>query len=303
LDHCRLIYTRVRVLLSGGLGNQMFMYAAARALAVRNRCALVLDLQRFGRERVYQRRYLLDGLPIHGAAFCPGPWTLLCDAADRMAYRSRLPVIGRRPNRIYEATAANATSLDSRLFSELHRHGAVLDGYWQSEGYFADAADLVRHELTPTTAVPPSLARDEAAIREANQPVAVGIRFYCEVAGWNENASRVIGVFREALAAVSKRLPASTFFVFTDSPSLLADPACLGVPFRLAGGMACDDEAIGVLSLMRRCQSFLVGYSSFHWWAAWLGSHSTKQVFCLPELGGNPHLYFPRSWIRVLAGD
>ncbi len=293
----------VRVLLSGGLGNQMFMYAAARALAVRNYCALALDLQRFGRERVYKRRFLLDGLPIHGAALCPGPWTLLCDAADRIAYRSRLPVIGRRPNRIYEATEANASSLDSRLFSPLNRKGAILDGYWQSEGYFADAADLVRNELTPTIAVPPSLAREEAAIREASQPVAVGIRFYSEVAGWNENASRVIRVFREALAAVSKRLPGSTFFVFTDSPSLLADPACLGVPFRVAGGMARDDDAIGVLSLMRRCQSFLVGYSSFHWWAAWLGSHSTKQVFCLPKLGGNPHLYFPRSWIRVLAGD
>ena len=202
----------VRVLLSGGLGNQMVMYAAARALAVRNRCALALDLQRFGREIVYQHRFLPDGLPIHGAALCPGPWTLLCDAADRFAYRSRLPVIGRRPNRIYEATEANATSLVSRLFSELHRHGAVLDGYWQSEGYFSDAGDLVRHELTPTTAVPQWLAREEEAIREASQPVAVGIRFYSEVAGWNEIAVRVIGVFREALAAVSKRLTGSTFF-------------------------------------------------------------------------------------------
>ena len=281
----------------------MFMYAAARALALRNHCESVLDLQRFGRERVYKRRYLLDGLPIDAAAICPGPWTLLCDAADRMAYRSRLPVISRRSNRIYEATAASATALDSRLFSTLDRHGAVLDGYWQSEGYFADAADLVRHELTPTTDVPPSLASDEAAIREASQPVAVGIRFYSEVAGWTENASRVIRVFREALADVSKRLPGSTFFVFTDSPSLVADPACLGVPFRVAGGMACDDAAIGVLSLMRRCRSFLVGYSSFHWWAAWLGSHPMKQVFCLPELGGNPNLYFPRTWVRVLASN
>jgi hypothetical protein len=279
----------------------MFMYAAARALAVRNHCDLVLDLQRFGRERVYKRRYLLNGLPIHAAALCPGPWTLLCDAADRMAYRLRLPVIGRRPKRIHEATAPNANSLESRLFGPLDRHGAVLDGYWQSEGYFADAADLVRHELTPPADVPPSLARDEAAIRDASQPVAVGIRFYSEVAGWTENASRVIRVFREALAAVSERLPGSTFFVFTDSPRLLADPACLRAAFRVAGGMACDDDAIGVLSLMRRCHSFLVGNSSFHWWAAWLGSHPLKQVFCLPELGDNPRLYFPPTWIRVLA--
>jgi hypothetical protein len=54
---------------------------------------------------------------------------------------------------------------------------------------------------------------------------------------------------------------------------------------------------------MQRCQWFFIGSGSFHWWAAWLGSHPMKQVFCLPELGGNPHLYFPRTWVRVLASS
>ncbi len=194
-----------------------------------------------------------------------------------------------------------AIALDERLFCPLHPCGAVLDGYWQSETYFVDAADLVRYELTPRADVPQSLCNDAAAIRGSDQAVAVGIRFYSEVAGWADNTLPILQLFRAALAVLSKRLPRSTFFVFTDSPWLLADRTCLGVPFHLAGGMACGVEAVAVLSLMRRCHSFLVGYSSFHWWAAWLGSDPMKQVFCLPELGGNPHLYFPRTWVPALA--
>ena len=51
----------------GGLGNQMFQYAAARALAARSGADLVLDpWTGFVRDRVFKRQYALDRLPVHG---------------------------------------------------------------------------------------------------------------------------------------------------------------------------------------------------------------------------------------------
>ena len=52
----------VTVRIAGGLGNQMFQYAAARALAVRLGVPLTLDLRFFDRGR--HRRYGLDAMPL-----------------------------------------------------------------------------------------------------------------------------------------------------------------------------------------------------------------------------------------------
>ncbi len=279
------------------------MYAAGRALAIRNQCDLILDVQRFGRERVYKRRYLLAGLPIQGEAQYSGRCTQILDAMDRKRHRAGLPAVGIWHNRLYEMRRADATTPDQRLFMPLQRCNTVLDGYWQSEDYFTDAAEVIRHELTPVGEPTAPLAKDEATLRRVDHAVAVGIRFYSEVVGVAGNTSRIIDLYRQAMRLLYETIPEVTFFVFTDSPDRLADPGCLGVPFLLAGGKASDEDAIGVMSLMRRCRSFLVGHSSFHWWAAWLGSDPRKQVFCLPELGGNRQLYHPRSWIRLAGGN
>src|SRR5215831_16235441 len=58
---------QVTVQLMGGLGNQMFQYAAARALASRNGAKLLLDNRSaFITDRVYGRQYELDPMPIRG---------------------------------------------------------------------------------------------------------------------------------------------------------------------------------------------------------------------------------------------
>ena len=49
---------RVFVRLTGGIGNQMFIYAAARRLAHLNNAELVLDnVSGFAMDRIYKRYY------------------------------------------------------------------------------------------------------------------------------------------------------------------------------------------------------------------------------------------------------
>ena len=55
---------RVTVQIGGGLGNQLFQYAAARRLALHNGVPLTIDhLSGFARD-FYQRRYRLDRFAI-----------------------------------------------------------------------------------------------------------------------------------------------------------------------------------------------------------------------------------------------
>ena len=51
------VITRIK----GGLGNQFFCYSAARRLALANNAELVVDdATGFTRDRLYDRRYMLD---------------------------------------------------------------------------------------------------------------------------------------------------------------------------------------------------------------------------------------------------
>ena len=51
--------------LFGGIGNQMFIYAMARALSLRNNTELVIDTKNgFKRDFTFKRNYALEDFPI-----------------------------------------------------------------------------------------------------------------------------------------------------------------------------------------------------------------------------------------------
>ena len=56
---------KVIVRIKGGLGNQLYCYAAAKRLAIKNNAELIIDdVSGFKRDYLYQRRYMLDRFKI-----------------------------------------------------------------------------------------------------------------------------------------------------------------------------------------------------------------------------------------------
>jgi hypothetical protein len=292
----------VRVPIFGGLGNQMFMYAAGRALAIRLGATFELDVSRFPRDRVYRRVYLLDRFPIEGKIVSNGICERFGSLAERAARRLGGHVYPMGSTLLVEPSAGGKPVFDGRLLAPPHARHIVIDGYWQSERYFADHASVIRAELQPPRPLAEQALRDLASIERASCPVAVGIRSYQEVPGRPVDRESLLAPYRAALREVSLRLPSATYFLFTDAPDLVADPTSLGVPFTLIQGSVRDDAAPANMRVMSRCHSFLIGYSSYHWWSAWLGSAPSKQVFFLPGRGSYSPSYVPPSW-SVIGAD
>ena len=289
----------VRVLLGGGLGNQLFMYATGRALAARIRAELILDASLFRFDRTYRRVYLLDQFPIAGRVVKDGPVTRLRLNVER-ALR-RFPAMASRFGLWDEPVSNGVPVYDHRFERPPLNQTISLRGNWQSDRYFRDHAGLVRRELFPPEPADPVAQRELSQIRDSGNPVAVGIRFYREVPGELSDPRVTIAAFRRHLASCVGRGLRGDYFVFTEEPSYFADPNCLGVPFTLITHRPRNEDAPVNLRIMAECRTFVIGYSSYHWWGAWLATPAGKSVTYLRFPGRPDHEYAAEGWTPAPA--
>jgi hypothetical protein len=285
----------VQVVVSGGLGNQMFMYAAGRALAARINARLVLEISSFQRDYAYHRTYLLDRFPIRADLRLPTPWSSLLVTAEKLV--RKFPSIAARCGFIDEPRVGGLEVFESRLLSPPALPFFSLRGYWQSESYFQDVEDLVRDELTPPPPTDKVACAELRRIRESAHPVAVCIRFFSEVVDGGLPVQETLSIFRQQLALHSAGTPGCDYFVFTDSPAHLVDSRCLGVPFTLITHRTRNEDAPTDLALIAACRTFFLGYSSFHWWGAWLATAANKRVTYLRFPGRPGKGYAAKGWI------
>ncbi|GAG89052.1 unnamed protein product [marine sediment metagenome] len=129
----------VIVHLMGGLGNQMFQYAAGRRLAYVLGAELKLDISEFDVDKL--RTYALGAFNIqeHFA-------TAEEVAAFTISKRGILDRLVKRMLRIpFNPPATHIKEkhfhFDSSVLSL--NDDVYLDGYWQSEKYFVDASDII----------------------------------------------------------------------------------------------------------------------------------------------------------------
>ena len=171
---------RVIVRLKGGLGNQMFQYAAAAALARRHGHLLVADEHSgFVRDKIYRRRYALNYFPVSHLSAKPLdrlPFYLE-DVIDRYARRDHKSTMRKRPWGTFFREQA------SILYPELLHTGQVgniwMDGYWQSESYFEGQADHIAQTYRIPTPAAAQFLRLRDQLKTENA-IAVGIRLYEE---------------------------------------------------------------------------------------------------------------------------
>ena len=133
---------QIIVKIIGGLGNQLFQYAAGRSLAARTGGELVLDISGFAHYDLHS--YSLGHFTVAGRT---------ATEVEVVRFASYKPKVGRRWA-VHNFLFANT----SKYALERHYHfdpsvlartpPVYLDGYWQSEQYFSDhAARISGHDL------------------------------------------------------------------------------------------------------------------------------------------------------------
>lgn len=265
------------VQLSGGLGNQMFQYAAARAFALRAQSELVLDTwSGFVRDTQYRRQYELDSLPVQARPAKPVervPFWM-----ERLAMKYAGFPSGGIASRIY-GMSVYETKLEFMpgVFELRSRRNCWMSGYWQSSRYFSGCERIMRMELMPP---PPAEGRflDLGRKMRALNSVALGVRLYEESTSPEAHARdgrlKPIESINQAIRALVEREPSCHFFVFCThrSPAL----SQLNLPGDVTM-LTHDDGYEGTLQrlwLLAQCRHHIMTNSSYYWWGAWLSGHA-----------------------------
>jgi hypothetical protein len=248
----------IAVRLMGGLGNQMFQYAAGRRLADVHGVPLVLDASHFSNpsRRETPRQFELGCFQIRADV----------TQARIPARRSKLP-LPHRGSRPMTVIKERGFVFQPEILSAPDE--TLLDGYWQSELYFADCADAIRSDFRPRE--PLSERVRDLAAHISPSTVAVHIRrtdYVTKAAAARFHGVVPLGYYVRALAHIARNVPAPTLLLFSDDPSWCEDNLELGYPkvvVRPDPGRDYED-----ILLMSMCRHIVMANSSFSWWGAWL---------------------------------
>jgi hypothetical protein len=263
---------KVIVRLMGGLGNQLFCYAAARRLALVNDAELLIDdVSGFAWDFAYRRRYALERFRIRVRKATP---TERLEPLGR--YRRSLAklVARRRPFHKRKYIQQEGVDFDPRLLDYRVKGTVYLDGFWQSENYFKDVEDVIREDLRID---PPQDKTNQAAaerIRSLNA-VCVHVRWFGKPQRGGDGSKYNLdsGYYSRAVQWIMARVESPHFFLFSDDPD--AARQLLGLPENLitcVGHNRGEENASADLWLMTQCKHFIIANSTFSWWGAWLGT-------------------------------
>lgn len=286
----------------GGLGNQMFQYAAGRALSLARDETLGLDTSAFFAYALHQgfelaRVFDLNTPQLSREQLHQSFGWRVFPLAQRLAARwPHFPLADKRmviePHLDYWAGMADVPS------------HAYLRGYWQSDRYFQACADTIRADFQFKNSLQ-GKALAWAEHMQAVPSVSLHIRRGDYVA--NPTAFAYHGVcapdyYREAVDAIATQVDCPEFFVFSDDLAWARENLNLQYPVHYVDG----NDGINSyrdMQLMSLCCHHIIANSSFSWWGAWLNARADKRVIAPARWFAAkpaPKGLLPESWI-VLA--
>jgi hypothetical protein len=278
----RAVYVRIK----GGLGNQMFQYAAGLALARHHGCPLKLDLSYCATDPL--RDYALDGFGL--VADVATPEEVSSFAVDERWRRSLGKAIGRRDLLLRPGLYVEPHfHVDETFFD--HAPPVFLDGYWQSARYFETVAEDVRAAFPGPAAPSPRYEEMRARILELDEPVSIHVRLGDYVTG--KASAKMAGsctpdYYRSAVDLMRRLVPEATFVLFSDEPEEAAKQLAFADPIVAAGD---PDRPAEDMALMSACRHHVIANSSFSWWGAWRGRNPDRTVVA-------PRLWFAPAYLR-----
>jgi len=277
----------ILVRLYGGLGNQMFQYAAGIRLSNRLKTNLYIDNNWFfstkDREDLPKRQYDLWVFGIRPRAI---------SLRERYQLKIRPFTVFKEKNYAYDPE-----------FEKL-KGNVIIDGYWQSYKYLLGE----RSKLLGTYKFPEiesSANKKVLGQIKGTNSISLHVRRGDYINNRNTldyHGLMSLDYYKKAVDLLRREIENPHIFVFSDDIGWCQKNLKLKIPMTFVK-QDHDTHAVEDLRLMSICKSNIVANSSFSWWGAWLNTSPGKKVVA-PKLWfanakHNTKDLLPTEWIKI----
>lgn len=282
------------VRLKGGLGNQLFQYAAGRALATRLNAPLKFDnitSLSSGKARGLE----LDKFEVN------------VELATKAEVKKFIPFPG-----LYYHKPKAISLLGKNIFHEKHfefdddfnllRDPVYLDGYWQSPKYFESIASTILSEYKIKGNYLTNV-KSKAVELQNSDTISVHIRRgdFLNPKANAYHGTLPLEYYKRAINILREKTANSTLCFFSDDIEWVKEQ------FKELDNIdfisSHTKSAIEDFFLMSSCRHNIIANSSFSWWAAWLNRNPGKIViaptnwFAVSSI--KTYDLFPPNWLRI----
>ena len=285
----------------GGLGNQMFQYAAGRALSLAVEQTFLLDLRGFTNYALH------NGFELDRVFAAPVKVATAGDVRNMLGWRSPA-LVGKVLKRIQSPFLHGprlAIEPHFNYWSGLRTGGTkrYLMGYWQSEMYFKDYAETLRSDFNFKIPLDETNRNIAQRIQHSNA-VSLHVRrgdYITHTPNAKILSTCSLDYYNQAIDYISKRVDSPHFFLFSDDMEWVK--ASLDIPFEktyIEHNRGADSYRD--MQLMHMCRHHVIANSSFSWWGAWLNPYPDKLVVAPKTWFSDGKVdddLIPREWIRL----
>lgn len=263
--------------LFGGLGNQMFIYAMARAMSLRNGVNMAFNLKRgFEMDREYNRKLELS----HFNVMLPTACLSTFDFAGGRSVKKISKIIKRNillPNYLYiEEQRFQDVDILYHFQKEMTSMGyknVYLDGYWQSPLYFDDYSDVIRDDFRIVSKIPADVEDELSYLKRQDRPlVMVGVRRYQEVKHASILKDHACDTFfyNKAIHIIKEKVSNPLFVIFSQDQEWVRHNFPQGNDYYYVSKKSGALSAVSDMYLMTHCDYAIISNSTYYWWGAWL---------------------------------
>lgn len=284
------------VRITGGIGNQMFQYALKKSMDYKGEKSY-LDLRFYDRKQVHngyelERVFGMKDELYSGKLKAPSEkYNLLCKVFYKLGKRML-----KTPHSLTEILIDYYSD-----WKKLSGKNFFLDGYWQSEDYFADCQKEIR-ECFVFPAFTEQRNIDLIKMISGKETVAIHVRRGDFLGTSKFECLGTTDYYQKSVVYILNKVKNPLFIVLSDDISwcksnLELDETTLYVDWN-SGNKSFRD-----MQIMSVCKHNIIANSSFSWWGAWLNGNPKKIVvapdhFYKGHERDESHL-IPKDWVKI----
>jgi len=280
--------------ISGGLGNQMFKYAMAKNLTLKNKVDLKLDVTWFEKEKVNEasRNFGLNVFKISEEK---------ANNQEIIRLKNKKTKNGKKFI-LYNLFFANKSIYIKESYYKANKiissNNIYLNGAWQSEKYFKD----IRKELLEIFSLKNQFIKFKenlkSEIKNSNS-VSLHIRRSDYLIKSHKYKICNLQYYKKAINKIILTEKNIKIFVFSDDIEWAKNNLKTDFSAIFINGNKDYEDLI----LMSLCKHNIIANSSFSWWGAWLNKNPNKIVIApknwFVNRKRNTKNLTPSEWIKI----